>query len=495
MLFSINFSGGRMAAQLAALDKSQAIIEFALDGTIITANRQFLDAMGYELPELQGKHHSIFVDEKTRKSQSYFDFWASLRAGDYQAGEFKRLSKSGQEVWIHGSYNPVIVNGKPVKVVKYAAVITDRVMAAADNAGQVAAINRSQAVIHFAMDGKILWANANFLQALGYQESEVVGRHHSMFVRAAERESAEYQEFWRKLRAGRFQAAEYCRISKTGSEVWIQATYNPILDPDGVPVKVVKFATDVTASVTARKHRERIGREIERDLNAIGDAIAQTNVQASSAAAASSETSVNVQAVAGGVEELGASITEISQRMSEASKTTLSAVQQANDANTTVASLLTVTTQIEQVIQLITSIAGQTNLLALNATIEAARAGEAGKGFAVVASEVKNLANQTARATDSIATQITGVQTATNQAVRAIGQISATIATINEIATAIAAAVEEQDAVAREMSANMQVAAQGVASINGSTVLIAEATISAGLSIDKVREASKQLAA
>ena len=494
-MFGILTSRWKIAAQLAALDKSQAIIEFTPDGTIITANRRFLDAMGYELAEIQGKHHSIFVDEKTRKSQSYHDFWVSLRAGDFKAGEFKRLSKSGQDVWIQGSYNSVMVGGKAVKVVKYAAVITERIRDAADNAGQVSAINRSQAIIHFAMDGKILWANANFLRALGYQESEIVGRHHSMFVRPAERDSPEYQEFWQQLRAGRFQAAEYCRISKTGSEVWIQATYNPILDPEGVPVKVVKFATDVTPAVQQRRKLERIGAEIGQDMNAIGSSIGLTNVQAASAAAAATQTSANVRAVASGVEQLGASITEISQRMSEASKTTLTAVQQAEEANKTVASLLTATTQIEQVVQLITSIAGQTNLLALNATIEAARAGEAGKGFAVVASEVKNLANQTARATDSIATQITGVQTATNQAVRVIGHISGTIGSINEIATAIAAAVEEQDAVAREMSANMQVAAEGVASINASTNLIAEATRSAEQSIGKVLEASHQLAA
>jgi methyl-accepting chemotaxis protein len=316
-----------------------------------------------------------------------------------------------------------------------------------------------------------------------------------MFVEPEQRASAEYRRFWEQLRQGEFQASEYCRMAKGGRKVWIQASYNPILDPTGVPLKVVKFATDITANVVRRQRREQIGHEIERDIGAISEAISTTNAQAGTAAAASAETSENVQAVAAGAEQLGASIAEISRRMSEASETTSSAVRQAEKTNTIVGSLLVATSQIEQVVQLITTIAGQTNLLALNATIEAARAGDAGKGFAVVASEVKSLATQTTRATESISAQITNVQSATNQSVEAIRQISETIGSINAIATAIAAAVEEQDAVAREMSTNMQVAANGVTSITESTNRIAHATESAAQAAQKVMKAAQELAA
>ena len=491
----LSTSPWKMAAQLAALEKSQATIEFNPDGTILTANDKFLDTLGYRLTEVVGRHHSMFVDEKTRRSAEYETFWRSLRAGKYQAAEFKRLTKSGHEIWIQASYNPVFLGGKPWKVVKYATVITDRVLQAADSAGQIAAINRSQAVIHFSLEGKVLKANANFLAVLGYSEDEIVGRHHSMFVQPAERDGVPYQTFWKALRDGKPQTAEFCRIGKGGREVCILATYNPILDPEGVPVKVVKFATDVTASVIERKRREQLGQGFDRDIKAIGEAVSITNVQAANAASASSQAAMNVQAVAAGAEELGSSIAEISRRMTEASKTTQDAVQQADETNTIISSLLSATSQIEQVAQLITNIAGQTNLLALNATIEAARAGEAGKGFAVVASEVKGLAAQTARATESIAKQITDVQVATQRAVAAIRRISETIVSINQISMAIAGAVEEQDAVAREMSSNMQLAADGVKSITDSTHLIAQATDAAHVAIHKVKEASEQLVA
>ena len=494
-MFGLPASPWKMAAQLAAIGKSLAMIEFAPDGTILTANDAFLAALGYTLEEIRGKKHSMFVDPATRASAAYARFWEELRNGQHQSAEFKRVTKSGEDVWIQASYTPVSTGGKPFKVVKYAAVITQRVLEAADTAGQVAAIGRSQAVIHFDLAGNVLHANANFLETLGYVESEIVGRHHSMFVLPAERESADYLHFWSELRAGRFAAGEYCRLGKGGREVWLQASYNPILDPSGTPLKVVKFATDITANVMQRQRRQRIGQEIERDMAAIGDAISTTSTQAANAATASEQTSGNVQAVAAGAEQLGASIAEISRRMSEASSTTLNAVQQATETNAVVGSLLTATAQIQQVVQLITTIASQTNLLALNATIEAARAGDAGKGFAVVASEVKNLATQTARATENIATQIANVQGATNQAVTAIRQISETIGSINEIATAIAAAVEEQDAVAREMSANMHTAADGVASITSSTQMIAQATGAADIAARKVREASQLLVA
>jgi len=230
-----------------ALGRSQAVIEFDLDGTIRTANDNFLKALGYALGEIQGKHHSMFVDPSERDSAAYRDFWAALKRGEYQAAEYKRIGKGGKEVWIQATYNPVLgADGKPFKVVKFATDITARKIKSMEDAGQIAAIGRAQAVIAFEMDGTIVTANENFLRAMGYTLAEIQGKHHSMFVEQAMRDSAAYREFWAKLNRGENQSAEYKRIGKGGREVWILASYNPVLDEKGKPFRVVKFATDVT---------------------------------------------------------------------------------------------------------------------------------------------------------------------------------------------------------------------------------------------------------
>ena len=231
-----------------ALGRSQAVIEFGMDGTILTANDNFLKALGYSLGEIQGKHHSMFVDPSERDSAAYRDFWAALKRGEYQAAEYKRIGKGGKEVWIQATYNPVLdASGKPVKVVKFATDITARKIKSMEDAGQIAAIGRAQAVIAFEMDGTIVTANENFLRAMGYTLAEIQGKHHSMFVEQAERDSAAYREFWARLNRGENQSAEYKRIGKGGKEVWILASYNPVLDEKGKPFRVVKFATDVTS--------------------------------------------------------------------------------------------------------------------------------------------------------------------------------------------------------------------------------------------------------
>src|ERR1700753_616698 len=215
--------GGDGAAQLTALRKSQAIIEFKLDGTIITANKNFLDAMGYQLSEVQGHHHSMFVDAAYKESAEYREFWAKLGRGEFQAAQYKRLAKGGREVWIEASYNPLLdPGGKPYKVVKYATDISKQKAEYADLSGKVQAISRSQAVIEFNLDGTIITANENFLAVMGYTLSEIQGRHHSMFAEPAYRDSAEYRDFWARLNRGEFQAGQYKRIGKGGKEVWIE---------------------------------------------------------------------------------------------------------------------------------------------------------------------------------------------------------------------------------------------------------------------------------
>ncbi len=495
MLMNFFSSGRETHAKLVALDKSQAIIEFQMDGTIVTANKNFLGALGYSLEEIRGKHHSMFVEPSYRDSAEYRAFWDDLRRGNFRAAEYKRIGKGGKEIWIQASYNPLLGrDGKPFKVVKFATDITAEKLKNAEYQGQIAAIDKAQAVISFELDGTILDANKNFLDALGYRIEEIRGQHHRMFVESGYRESAEYRAFWDALRQGRFQAAEYKRIGKGGKEIWIQASYNPIFDMSGRPFKVVKFATDITAQVKDRMRRTELQKGIDAELGSITTSVSQASEQATSAASASTQTSSNVQAVASGAEELAHSVSEISRQVVHALEITNEAVKQADHTNTTITTLLAATQKIGEVVDLINSIAAQTNLLALNATIEAARAGEAGRGFAVVASEVKNLATQTSKATDEIGAQISEVQSTTKEAVGAISGISQTIARINEISTNIATAVEEQEAVTRDMSANMQVAAEGVETITRGMNEIATATRRVDEATRKVKEASRALA-
>lgn len=236
-----------------AINETQAVIQFSLEGIIQTANTNFLNLMGYSLNEVVGKHHKIFVDSNTANSAEYEKFWINLRQGKSQTGEFKRISKTGKDVWIQASYTPIIKNGKVERIIKFASDVTQQVIDKANYQSQLQAIHRAQAVIEFDIDGKILHANDNFLALMGYRLDEVVGKHHRIFVATDEANSEAYRSFWKRLHDGQYQTAEYKRITKSGKEVWIHATYNPIKSPDGRILKVVKFANDITEEVEQRK--------------------------------------------------------------------------------------------------------------------------------------------------------------------------------------------------------------------------------------------------
>ena len=472
----LGLTGGDTAARLAALDRSQAVIEFKPDGTIITANENFLNALGYTLDEIKGKHHSLFVESNERESPDYKAFWEKLNRGEYQAAQYKRIGKGGKEVWIEASYNPLLGrNGKTFKVVKYATDISQQKAALADLIGKVEAISRSQAVIEFDLDGMILTANENFLKTLGYTLAEIQGKHHSLFVDPAEHDSPEYKAFWQKLARGEFDAGQYKRIGKGGKEVWIEASYNPVMDQNGRPCKVVKFATDLTQ----RKEENRaLADEFENGVKSMVQTVASSaqNMQmtAQSLAAAAEQTNQQSSTVSAASEELSASVNEIARQIAESNRIVGNAVDEAGKSEQMVTDLVGAAQKISEVSRIITDIAEQTNLLALNATIEAARAGEAGKGFAVVASEVKNLATQTAKATEEIESQISGIQDSSETTASAIRQIGAIISQVSDISTSISSAVEEQSSATQEVSSNISGVTQAAEETGSSSSSVLE---------------------
>jgi methyl-accepting chemotaxis protein len=401
-----------------AMDISLAIIQFDPGGNILEANKNFLSLMDYSMEELRGRHHRIFIEPAYAKSVEYEEFWAKLRRGEFDASIYKRIAKGGKEVWIQSSYNPVFdSSGRVAKVVKVATDVTLQTIRSADIGGQIAALHRVQGVIEFDLEGKILTANPLFLDLVGYTLGEVQGRHHSIFVEPEEVNRDSYREFWRSLRSGVADTRVFKRIGKNGRKVWLQASYIPVLDPEGRPVKVVKFATNLT----------EIMNQIE-------------------------STQQTAESVATATEEMSCSIAEIGRNMEmsrvAAGQILATSVASGNEAS----SLLTSMRSMERIVSLIRNIAEQVNILALNATIEAARAGEAGKGFAVVATEVKNLSNQTAKATDEIAREIGSVQAISGKVATGIQQTVDGVGLVNQYVTGVATAIDQQSAVTKDIS-------------------------------------------
>ncbi len=487
---------------LDAINESQAVIEFSMDGVVEDANANFLTLLGYSLADIKGQPHSALVDPAYALSPEYRAFWDKLRRGQYDAGVYKRIGKGGRECWIQASYNPVFdSSGKPFKVVKFATDITAERLKTADDEGQIAAINKAQAVIEFDLDGVVRSANQNFLDVMGYTLAEVRGQNHSMFVDAAYRQSTEYRAFWEKLGRGEYDAGQYKRIGKGGRECWIQASYNPIFDLNGKPFKVVKYATDITAQRQVAERVKHIAgivasasTEMQATAETMASAASEATRQSASVAQAAQAASMNVQTVASAGEELSASINEIARQVTDSSAITQRAVAETDRTGVAIQTLAEAAKKIGNVVTLINNIAGQTKLLALNATIEAARAGDAGKGFAVVASEVKSLSDQTAKATHEISSQVTAMQEATQTSVQAIQGIADTIRKVAEIASAIASAVEQQSAATREISANVAEAAAGTSEVSANIVGVSAAAAQTNDASAQLLTASGELA-
>jgi methyl-accepting chemotaxis protein len=480
-------------AVLEALGRSLALIEFDPKGKVLTANENFCKAMGYDLSEIQGQHHSIFVEPDYGRSEDYREFWIKLGRGEFDAREYKRVGKGGREVWIQASYNPVLNSkGGVIKVVKVATVVTDEKLRNAESESRLNAISRVQAVIEFTLNGEIITANENFLNLLGYRLDEVKGQHHRLFVEPAYAQSPDYQDFWRKLNAGEFVSASFKRIGKGGKEVWIQASYNPIFDMNKKVVKVVKYASDITDlteigaglarlaqnnlehgitkefSPTFEKLRSDFNSAHENLVTTLSQIADSTNVihaGTQQISAASDDLSHRTEQQAASLEETAAALDEITvtvKKTAEAAsharevvatadgdaKKSAVVVRQAVEAMDAIAKSAQ---KISQIIGVIDEIAFQTNLLALNAGVEAARAGDAGPGFAVVASEVRALAQRSAEAAKEIKGLISASTTQVENGVKLVAEtgkslerIMAQVADINEVVSEIAAGAKEQ---------------------------------------------------
>jgi methyl-accepting chemotaxis protein len=490
-----------------ALNQSQAIIEFDLKGRILRANSNFCKTLGYDESEIVGRHHSMFVLPDEAASPAYALFWQDLAKGTFQRNQYKRLAKGAREVWIEASYNPVFKGKRPFKVVKFATDITSSKIASLSDRGKLEALSRAQAVIEFTPDGKIVSANENFLAVLDYRLEEIVGKHHSMFCEPSLVQSPEYRAFWQRLSHGEFVTDQFLRIAKGGRRVFIQATYNPIVDEYGKVLKVVKFATDMTERVRAieelgaglgRLAESDISRTIDRpftqefeklrhDFNTslagfqqtLVDVLGQTghvNHHSNTMREASNvlaqrtgEQAAALEEASAALEEITATVRRSNERMHDTRSLVKKATEQASlsvsvvgDTVAAMQRIETASSSIGQIIGVIDEIAFQTNLLALNAGVEAARAGDAGKGFAVVAQEVRELAQRSAKAAKEIKGLIGNASREVVDGVRLVGdtgtalhQIETIVASINENIDAITAAASEQSIGLGEINASV----------------------------------------
>lgn len=485
---------------LDAFSRSQAIISFTPDGTILDANENFCKAIGYERSEIIGRHHRIFVEQKEALSAEYKEFWRKLAKGEYDQRQYKRITKSGNEIWIEASYNPVIHRGKVIKIVKIATDITNAKLESLESAGKLSALSRAQAIIEFTPDGKILTANQNFLDTLGYSLEEIVGKHHSIFCEKEYVASSEYAQFWPRLAAGEFFNDEFKRFRKDKSAIYIQATYNPIFNAEGKVFKIVKFATDVSGRVRALKEIgaglgrladcnirftidepfvsefDHLRHDFNESLAKFQETLEQVLAQTSTLSSKSGEMSESASGIAHRSEQQAAALEQTSAALEQITVTVQESTERTGDARKLVREARAAATQsvavvtstveamdrietaskeISSIIDVIDEIAFQTNLLALNAGVEAARAGEAGKGFAVVAQEVRELAQRSAQAAKEISGLIANSTKEVKEGVRLVGETGNALKHIEEFVQSIDTNVEAISIAASEQSTSL----------------------------------------
>lgn len=506
---------------MSALDASMLVIEFKLDGTVITANSSFCAALKYSPTDVMSKSRNDFLAPGAANASDQKRFWDNLLTGKTASKLEACLAKDNSQVWLQATYCPIVKkDGKVQKIMMLAGDITTQHNNNVDMEGRLSAIDRTQAVIEFELSGVIRGANQNFLKTVGYTLSEIVGKHHRIFAPPGMAETREYAELWETLNRGEFITQRCKRVGKGGKTIWLQATYNPLTGPDGKLIKVVKYATDITKEKEAEEDLQALTREtievmdtvskgdLTRTMSgtykpelmvlveSINSTIAQldkamgkvnayshelsksssalTALSTSTRAAAHQNTdqtkdvesatnriSEKIDDVVSGLSQLVSSVEQVSSNSFEAASVAEKAVELADSAKLNVNQLAKSSNDIGAVIKVINSIADQTNLLALNATIEAARAGDAGKGFAVVANEVKELAKETARATEEVSINISAIQNDSQVAVAAINDIGSTIESISTTQSSIANTVSEQSALSETISRSVNEVAEG----------------------------------
>ena len=535
----------------------QGMIEFDPTGNILNANRNMLDIVGYSEAECAGRHHSIFAPEGYAETAEYRRMWDQLANGQPLRGTFERVGKCGRKIFMQGSYNPVRDgSGKVVSVVKIVTDVTEAETRrrqleteTAHKSAIIEAISSGQAMIEFDPKGKILAANENFSDVMGYAESEIVGRHHSMFAPGDFAQTKEYRDMWRALGEGETVSGVFERVDKSGRTVWLQGSYNAVRDGDGKVARVVKMVNDITQAETERLEAIENRRKMEADLSQVVDRLngalsnladGDLTVRIDEAFAASYEdlrqnfnaaiaqldetisaVALNAGNIASESKQVGSAADDLAKRtenQAAALEQTAAALEQlttsvkaAAEAADTASADVSGTRnaaiesgrivkkavkamskieksseQIRQIIGVIEDIAFQTNLLALNAGVEAARAGDAGRGFAVVASEVQALATRSADAAKEIKALISTSSQQVEAGVDLVDETGKALSTIVESVSAITSLVDGIASSAREQSV-------GISEINTAIGQLDQVTQQNAAMVEEVNAASQTM--
>ena len=541
-----------LQGHVAAIGRMTPIIHFNMDGHVLHANGQFLKASGYKLAEIRGQHHRMFVDADQRDTPQYQEFWAKLRRGETQSAQYQRKGKDGKPLWVQATYYPILDSfGKPRKVIKHTVDVTNQMLERADGLGQLAAISKAQAVLELALDGTVLTANSNFLQSFGYSLDEVRGRHHSMFVAASQSDGAEYRSMWGKLAHGEYEAGQYKCLAKGGREVWIQASFNPILDASGKPFKIVEYATDVTQQLSFSEQLRAVVRETRAAITAAAagdlgqrialagkdgdvaelargvndlidvtktlvDQIQETAGEVQLAAEEIStgngnlsqrtaEQAASLEETASSMEQMASTVRQTAENAAQANRLAIDACAQAEKGGAVVGSAVKAmsginasSSKIADIIGVIDEIAFQTNLLALNAAVEAARAGEQGRGFAVVASEVRSLAGRSATAAKEIKALIQVSVARVSEGSRLVDESGRTLDGIVDAVKKVTTIVAEIASASREQSIGIEQVNRAVIQMDETTqqnaALVEEAAASSESIVEQVHALSAMIA-